>query len=748
MRVAIQRWMFLFVTMVLLMVTMATLANAQPVVESTSSGKQDSTTTTHAITMPSGITAGDLILVVFSMDAGITHSLLSITSGSNWIEHGYYSQGFVGGAVYWKIAEGSDALTLTSSSARTSSHVVYRFSNATAVAGTGVIGNGTNSDPPSYNAGLGAREVLWLAARSGDSNVIPSAAPSGYSSLVEIQAANTSGVSTSTAYLATSLTSENPGAFTVASEQYVVWSLAVFEDVDIVSVTKGGGTFATASPGTQAWSTPSNAATLNATATIADLDGESSQMLKATNFDFGLPSGAVIERVHLTFHRNMESGGGAGYVLDETLQLIIGGTLTGTNFADTGENWPESNSIYTPRTYPRVGSNTWGNSLTSAIVNASDFGVAIQAREDDSSARDARVDYIEMEVRYFAPLDTPKTTYVDCSAGVNGDGSSASPYNSPANWQTGEAKNLVYWKEVHTTIFRGTTACAGLYISSAAGWASNNTYRIIWTVEGGNRHQGVWSTSLPRIEATGGTWGVEFDGIHGSVINMQIKHFTDFFTRGGIRFNASSAGTWVADGNLIQIEIDGSVNDENGISTGDSTTGTHLISNNIIYGADSTGDGAHAINLGQNTKAYVYHNTIVDNDNGIRFDGDTGPQTAYNNIFDGNLVAYSNAGALLESTVNADYNIISNASQTNAGANDVLSATVNFDGSTYLLDSVADNTDTVISGNNLYSDANLPITYDVLGDPRPVSGDVTAGAHELITYTPPTNSVLYLLLKE
>src|SRR5690606_22471112 len=155
------------------------------------------------------------------------------------------------------IAEGGDSLTVATPS-RTTSHVTYRISNASGLAVRTLAGNSTNSDPPSYDTGLADRDILWIATRSGDSNIIPSARPSGYSTMIGIQAANTSGVSTHAAHLATSLASEDPGIFTVNTEQWVANTIAVFSDVEVSTQTRGGGTFATSTPGFVAWSNPNN----------------------------------------------------------------------------------------------------------------------------------------------------------------------------------------------------------------------------------------------------------------------------------------------------------------------------------------------------------------------------------------------------------------------------------------------------------------------------------------------------------
>lgn len=400
--------------------------------------------TSHVISMPASVGVGDLIAVFISFDGQLYEESVSVTSGSNWKLHGIASQGFVTGAVYWKIAAGSDSLTITTTFSATSSAVAYRISGATGLAGNYTTGSSTNSSPGLYDSGLAARNVLWIATRHGDSNVIASAAPTGYSSLIQIQAANTSGVSTDTAYLATAVSREDPNVFTSSAEQWVCWTIAVFEDVEVVEVTEAASTFASAAPGTVAWTTPSNATALDATATVAtNLDASSSQTLSVTNFGFAIPAGAVVDAIKVVNYRNMQSGSGPGLVIDEVIKLIKSGTISGSNYADVNKEWPKGTSTFSPGYYGQ-GSDLWGLHLTTQDVNLSTFGVAIQAREDDGDQRDARIDYVSMRIRYFNVIEfkfnfRASNSYVTDNKGetyVVGETSSQTRNNITFQWNT------------------------------------------------------------------------------------------------------------------------------------------------------------------------------------------------------------------------------------------------------------------------------------------------------------------------
>lgn len=186
-------------------------------------------TTSHAITMPTGITAGDLLVIVFSVDGNPTCSI----STGGWTKIGQASNGsIVTGAIFAKIAAGSDTATVTTSVAEQSSHVTYRIltgGGAIWLSGLSSNGSSTNSNPPALFAGGNpgtTPDYLWLATRSGDSTVT-GLAPASYTNPQTQAASGTSGASTNTAERALATQSEDPGTFTSTTEQWVSWTLAI-----------------------------------------------------------------------------------------------------------------------------------------------------------------------------------------------------------------------------------------------------------------------------------------------------------------------------------------------------------------------------------------------------------------------------------------------------------------------------------------------------------------------------------------
>jgi len=188
-------------------------AGAFPVVEATSNTSiQNTDVTTHPITMPSGVTVGDGLVVFFGFDGVVT---ASISSGSGWTINSQDPGTSGGGALVWKVADGTDALTMGTSGAEQSAAVVYRISNFGSLSASIAENLGTNDTPPTHNPGV-SDDYLWLVALIGQGgSSVPTAAPSGYTNFISAASTGSgtgSGIGAAQRNLTAS--SESPGAFT------------------------------------------------------------------------------------------------------------------------------------------------------------------------------------------------------------------------------------------------------------------------------------------------------------------------------------------------------------------------------------------------------------------------------------------------------------------------------------------------------------------------------------------------------
>ena len=212
---------------------------AAPVVQSRATGRQTTNTTTHTITMPSGITAGDLLVVVLTVDGG---SGTVISQPAGWSRPAQMHGGTrsaavqvnqstsVAAAVFYRTATGGDTCTVTTSTNEQSSHVAFRISGAAGI-NVASTASATSANPPALPAGS-SQEFLWIAARCADGSAtadsVATGAPSSYGNLTTIAAANTQGTGTSTAERTLTATSTDPGAFTATSEPNVTFTIAVW----------------------------------------------------------------------------------------------------------------------------------------------------------------------------------------------------------------------------------------------------------------------------------------------------------------------------------------------------------------------------------------------------------------------------------------------------------------------------------------------------------------------------------------
>lgn len=215
---------------------------AFPTVNGTPSLTASSTTnaTTFAAGLPASIAAGELLLLVVSADGNPT---LTINSGG-WYKIGQASNStVVTGAIFWKVATGSEGATVTvnSTASEQYSSISYRIGSGYDITASTSNGSSTNSDPPNHVPPDNTQDYLWIASRSGDSTVVATVAPTSFGSLQSRAAGGTGGASTDTATYSFNAASLNPGTFTSATEQWVCWTIAVSPQIDRVLDVIGGG---------------------------------------------------------------------------------------------------------------------------------------------------------------------------------------------------------------------------------------------------------------------------------------------------------------------------------------------------------------------------------------------------------------------------------------------------------------------------------------------------------------------------
>lgn len=178
----------------------------------------------------------------------------------------------------------------------------------------------------------------------------------------------------------------------------VITFLAVNIQAQSVVGPQSGSNFTiVAIPGSnQTWINPGNiSASDNTYATFGNLVGGAgayTDYLVATGFGFSIPGGATISGIVVEVERSDPNLRTADY----RIRIVKGGTI-GTTDKSGSAIYPSSDSY---QAYGNAG-DLWGETWTSADINASGFGVAIAAQRTSAGGTTAgQVDHIRITIFY------------------------------------------------------------------------------------------------------------------------------------------------------------------------------------------------------------------------------------------------------------------------------------------------------------------------------------------------------------
>lgn len=208
---------------------------AFPTVTGTPTKAATASSTSHTVTLPASIAAGELLMVFFTARFASTPKTSGYTWPAGWTEIEDEAFDTSGNSakmgVAYRIADGSEGgtnITVTTAAASEGAYIAFRINNwhgttppekGTAVTSSG----GATPDPPNLAPSWGAADNLWIvfAARNiaGGSTLV--AYPANYTSNQNDQASATL-VRGNVATRALNAASENPGAFSFSSGQFEV----------------------------------------------------------------------------------------------------------------------------------------------------------------------------------------------------------------------------------------------------------------------------------------------------------------------------------------------------------------------------------------------------------------------------------------------------------------------------------------------------------------------------------------------
>ena len=200
--------------------------------------------TGHTIGLGATWNANDGILMIVTGSQVGADETYTITTPSGFTLVGATNQWNVGGenrqhtGVYIKVATGSEDgtnVTVTTSAAVSMAAQVFRITAGTWAEDTAGIALSTfteveaaNPNPPSFTHGFGAVDVHFVVvATSEDSDFEATGAPASYSSLNSIIADGTEDAVISTAHRDNAIATEDPGAWTCASEKWQAFTIAI-----------------------------------------------------------------------------------------------------------------------------------------------------------------------------------------------------------------------------------------------------------------------------------------------------------------------------------------------------------------------------------------------------------------------------------------------------------------------------------------------------------------------------------------
>lgn len=204
-----------------------------PIVRARNQGAQVTDATSHVINLPAGVQAGDLLYVAFSID---TASTVTSSTSTGWAKLASDKQGTTTnqtGEVWWKRATGSDAFTITSSTAEQSTHISIALQNAAdPVAVTANGASAASYTPPAITPAAGSSNYRAIISghtdtSAGTTQTFGTAA--GYSNSTTQQGSTTTTAATNTQEQNyTGVSTITPGAITLSlAEQWVAITTAI-----------------------------------------------------------------------------------------------------------------------------------------------------------------------------------------------------------------------------------------------------------------------------------------------------------------------------------------------------------------------------------------------------------------------------------------------------------------------------------------------------------------------------------------
>jgi hypothetical protein len=209
---------------------------AFPTLAATNNSIESSNVTTHNMSLPAGIAAGNLLICVAAIDSTVD-SGFTLTNPAGWTLLRKEPGSSESLAAWYRFADGGEGATadFDTSTLQQSAHRCARFTGMHASAApesaTAETTASTAPDPPSLTPSWGAADTLWLAVTVWSDGVITASAfPTNYTSTGQNGSgtAGSEGVSIGWGFREVNGASEDPGTFTISSSaNWVAFTIAI-----------------------------------------------------------------------------------------------------------------------------------------------------------------------------------------------------------------------------------------------------------------------------------------------------------------------------------------------------------------------------------------------------------------------------------------------------------------------------------------------------------------------------------------
>ena len=184
-----------------------------------------------------------------------------------------------------------------------------------------------------------------------------------------------------------------------------------------------------AAGGTDPWNNPGNAlvdnnnyATLSNAALLIGGTVRSSNFLVLRNLNLNVPVNAQVCGVQVEIRKFSSDNTGSNWTRDLDIRILKNNQITGTNHANTGVNWPTTETAFTYGT----NSDLWGTTLNGMDVSSNGFGVAIACESRAAGLLlptvVSYIDAVRIRVYYYVPTTDSDNDGIPDVSDIDWDG--------------------------------------------------------------------------------------------------------------------------------------------------------------------------------------------------------------------------------------------------------------------------------------------------------------------------------------